>query len=44
MKYVKPNMNVIKFDEKCITTTLNNSPESGESGGSDVTVPDDMWG
>ena len=43
MKYVKPNMDIIKFDKKHITTTLGASPESGESGGSSTTVPDDMW-
>ena len=43
MKYVKPNMEIIKFDKKHITTTLGASPESGESGGSDVTVDEEMW-
>lgn len=43
MEYVKPNMDIIKFDKKSITTTLYASPESEESGGSGTTVPDDMW-
>ena len=43
MKYVKPNMEIIKFDKKHITTTLGASPESEETSGSGTTVPDDMW-
>lgn len=44
MIYVKPNMDIIKFDKKSITTTLGASPESVENGGPGVTVPEDYWG
>jgi len=46
MKYVKPNMDVIRFDKKSISTGLYNSPgnsESEEGGGNCATVPEDMW-
>lgn len=43
MKYVKPDMEIIVFDEKSITTQLGASSESEESGGSGTTVPDGMW-
>ena len=46
MKYVKPNMDIIKFDKKSINTGLYASPnqsESEEGGGNSVEVGDGMF-
>ena len=46
MKYVKPNMNVIRFDRKSINTGLYYSPdksESEEGGGNGAIVDEEMW-
>lgn len=46
MKYVKPNMSVIKFDKQSINTALSYSPgnaESEEGGGNGTIVEDGMF-
>lgn len=45
MKYVKPDLDIIEFEEDVITSTqVGPSGNSTENNGNYTDIPEDMWG
>lgn len=45
MKYVKPDLDIIDFEEDDITTTqVGPSGDSTDNNGDYTDIPEDMWG